>query len=73
MLRNLLVLFVLLVLTACSGGPSITINGECLADSQCEEGFFCNDKSRCEEISPLDGDMDTESSGEDAEDLENEE
>lgn len=56
---KILMILIIFLFTACSGGPEIRIEGECLSDSQCEEGYYCNDKARCEKIS-VDGDLEEE-------------
>ncbi len=51
-----------LLLAACNGPPSLQIDGECLTDEQCSQGYYCNDNFRCVpgdgSTIPLDGDED---------------
>ena len=41
---------------SCSGSPSIKVKGNCLADSHCETGYFCNDSYKCQKLPGFDGD-----------------
>ena len=74
MLKNVLILLAIVVLTGCSGGPVIQIAGQCLADSQCKEGYFCNDNAKCEKMSSAeDGDSEKEQENLEAEVVEDSE
>jgi len=54
---------------SCSGSPSIKVKGKCLADSHCENGYYCNDSYKCQKMPGFDGDADvSENEGETAED-----
>ncbi len=47
-----------LFLAACNGPPTITVDGECLTDAQCPEGYVCNDDYACVPGPGMQGDFD---------------
>jgi hypothetical protein len=45
------------LLAGCNGPPTLSVQGDCLTDSQCDAGYVCDDNYRCVPGPGFDGDL----------------